>query len=282
EKLAVLAPNTTLALGAGLHPDAFAVARAAAAAQRARVVRVAPTDLGRAPFAPAEFAPAESAPAARSSAAVAVGWSRSSAPAPTFQWRNFALARVAAEAYLAHAGIAPREESVREALVACDVPGRLQLVGEHPLTVLDGAHNPDAACALVESLPSMLQGRPLALVMGVLEDKDAASMLMALLALCERAWFTAPPSPRALSPAALQSLARQQGFERAVSEPDPRRALALAQEWALTQAPPAAVLATGSIYLVGGLLRHLGEHERVPRGAAAAGEQAGPDRASGT
>ena len=169
---------------------------------------------------------------------------------------------MAAQAYLADAGIAVREEAVGEAaLAAVEVPGRLQVVARQPLTVLDGAHNPDAARALVESLPALLAGRRLALVMGVLEDKDAASMLAALLPLCTRAWFTAPPSARALSPAALQSLARQQGFEHTACEPHPRRALEQAQEWALAQPDATAVLATGSVYLVGDLLAYCGERE---------------------
>jgi dihydrofolate synthase/folylpolyglutamate synthase len=275
EKLAVLRPETTLALGASLDPEALAVARAAAGEKRARIVQVSVEELVAAP------------------------------PAPTFQQRNFALARVAAEAYLADVGIAVREDAVREAALAVEVPGRMQVVADLPLTVLDGAHNPDAARALVESLPALLAGRyiagpvgrgpahvmeggdpigcrpadvmeggfnpQLALVMGVLEDKDAASMLAALLPLCARAWFTAPPSSRALSPAALQSLARQQGFEQVVCEPHPRRALAQAQEWALAQPDPMAVLATGSVYLVGDLLAYLAERGEAVPGDAATG-----------
>jgi dihydrofolate synthase / folylpolyglutamate synthase len=259
EKLAVLRPAATLALGAGLHPDALAVAHAAAAEQRARIVRVVPDALLAVPAGPS----------------VAAGSTRASATAPAFQQRNFALARVAAEAYLASAGIAPSEAAIREAELAVEVPGRLQPVAEDPLTVFDGAHNPDAAQALVEALPTLLDGRRLALVMGVLEDKDAASMLAALLPLCARAWFTAPPSSRALSPAALQSLARQQGFEQAVCEPRPRRALALAREWARGES--AAVLATGSIYLVGELLAHAdlrSVHEPGAGAPAAAAAQA--------
>jgi dihydrofolate synthase/folylpolyglutamate synthase len=119
--------------------------------------------------------------------------------------------------------------------------------------VLDGAHNPDAIGALLESLHEVIPpGTPVALVLGVLEDKDAAAMLAPLLAVCERAWFTAPPSSRALSPAALQSLARQLGFEAAACEPDPSRALAEARRWALERG--ACVLATGSVYLIGELL----------------------------
>jgi folylpolyglutamate synthase/dihydropteroate synthase len=77
-------------------------------------------------------------------------------------------------------------------------------------------------------------------------------MLRALLPLCEHAWFTAPPSGRALSPAALQSLARQLGFECSSCEPRPARALEQARAWARER--HGAVLAGGSVYLIGALL----------------------------
>jgi len=118
--------------------------------------------------------------------------------------------------------------------------------------MLDGAHNPDAVDALAGALAEMHDERPLALVLGVLEDKDAAAMLATLLALSERAWFTAPPSSRALSPAALESRARQLGFDAVECEPAPRRALELARRWAREHG--GRVLVTGSVYLVGALL----------------------------
>jgi len=173
-----------------------------------------------------------------------------------FQRRNFTLARTAAEAYLDAAGIPLQEQLVADAAAATDVPGRLQLLDGDPPTLLDGAHNPDAIAALVESLPEVLSPEwPLGVVLGLLEDKDATRMLASLVPLCERAWFTAPPSSRALSPAALQSLARQLGFEATVCEPRPSRALAQARSWALEHG--GAVLVTGSVYLVGELLGEL-------------------------
>jgi dihydrofolate synthase / folylpolyglutamate synthase len=276
EKLAVVRPGTTLALGADLDPAALAVAEAVAGEREARIVRAAVGE--------------HQARTAR--ATVGERWAGPARGA--FQRRNFALARVAAEAYLAAAGIPVREEAVREAAESVVVPGRLQVLGEHPLTVLDGAHNPDAVAALVESLPELLGARPLALVMGVLDDKDAASMLRQLLPLCARAWFTAPPSSRALSPAALESLARQLGFDAAICEPRPRRALAQAQAWALAQdggrpaqggGPPAqdggalapAVLATGSVYLVGDLLAAEREQARPQALALASSDGGGGD-----
>jgi dihydrofolate synthase/folylpolyglutamate synthase len=102
-------------------------------------------------------------------------------------------------------------------------------------------------------------------VLGVLEDKDAAGMLRTLLPRCRRAWFTAPPGPRALSPAALLSQARQLGFEDAACEPRPERALAEARRWA--QENSAGVLVTGSVYLVGELLGAQDDLEAEQSGA---------------
>jgi dihydrofolate synthase/folylpolyglutamate synthase len=93
----------------------------------------------------------------------------------------------------------------------------------------------------------------------VLDDKDAAAMLAALLPLCAGVVFCANANPRALSPATLASLAGQvgwagrDGFIRV--EADPRRAVALARELA---GAGGVVLATGSIYLVADLLRPAG------------------------
>lgn len=235
EKLAVLGEGATLVVGDRLDEEVRELAEAVVN-ERDGQIKVART------------AQSETQPAAHG----------------RFQRENFALARAAAEAYLALAGIECDEEAVRSAAATVLVPGRLQTLTDQPLTVLDGAHNPAAVSALVESLPQVLEGRPLALVLGVLEDKDAAGMLGELLPLCDCAWFTAPPSSRALSPAALQSLARQLGFERTSCEPHPTRALAAAQEWALQTAPGAAVLATGSVYLVGDLLAHATELGALP------------------
>ncbi|MFI5038125.1 MAG: bifunctional folylpolyglutamate synthase/dihydrofolate synthase, partial [Solirubrobacterales bacterium] len=232
EKLAVVRPGATLIHGADLAPQARAVADRVARERGARIHCVG--DGG-------ETTTTTTPPPLR-----ALG---------SFQRRNFALARLAAQVYLKQVAIEPSDQAVRDAAASTVVRGRMQIIEQEPLTVLDGAHNPDAVAALVDSLPDVLAGRPLAVVLGVLEDKDAAGMLGALLGACERAWFTAPSSSRALSPAALESLARQLGFDAAVSEPRPQRALSEARRWARERG--GAVLATGSVYLVGELLSEL-------------------------
>jgi len=250
EKLAAVRPGADLVLGAGCAEEVRGLARSLAAEGQISE----PDRLTVAPERPSDgVAPVAAGP---------------------FQRLNFALAEAVAERHLAQRGIALDVAAVRDAALATTVAGRAQTLDLHPLTVLDGAHNPDAVAALVQALPELLADRPVALVMGVLEDKDAAAMLRSLLPRCERAFFTAPPSARALPPAALQSLARQLGFEEVECDPQPMRALGAARRWALTR-PEAAVLITGSVYLVGEVLARAAEHGLADGSAVEAREDAG-------
>jgi len=230
EKLAVVRDGATLVVGADLHPDALEEARAAAERHGARLVR-APADPGVEVAAPGAF-----------------------------QRRNFALARAAVQAYLEATGRVLEPERVRAAAASVTVPGRLQVVAHEPLTVLDGAHNAEGVAALAESLPQLTAGRRLVAVLSVLDDKDAAGMLRALLPHVEHAVFTRSRNPRALPPATLASLWTQlgggAGGSGAELEADPRHALARARELA---GPGGVVLAAGSIYLVADLLAPAGQ-----------------------
>jgi dihydrofolate synthase / folylpolyglutamate synthase len=220
EKLAVVRSGSTLVIGPDLHPDALALAREAPAA---RVVVAEPGDV---------------VTAARGA----------------FQRRNFALARAAAEALLGSLD----EEAVRAAAASTLVPGRFEVVAQGVggvEVVIDGAHNPAGMSALAESLPEWLDGRKLVVVLSILDDKDAAAMLQALIPHATHIVCTTNANPRALSPATLQSLARQLSFTAVGAERDPRAAVAAARELA---GPGGAVLATGSIYLIADLLRPAG------------------------
>jgi dihydrofolate synthase/folylpolyglutamate synthase len=174
-------------------------------------------------------------------------------PAPlrargAFQRRNFALATAAAEAFLG----ALDSGAVAAAAAEVEVPGRLELVSERPLVFHDGAHNPAGARALAEALPEVAEGRRLVAVIGVLDDKDAAGMLSALLPVCQAAVFTRSANPRSLPPATLEALAAQLGGPPAECVADPRAAVERARELA---GPDGAVIATGSIYLIADLVR---------------------------
>jgi dihydrofolate synthase/folylpolyglutamate synthase len=215
EKLAVVRDGGTLVVGA-LEAEVEAEARAAAARHGARLVH-APADAGF-----------------------------DLAAGGAFQRPNFALARTAAEAFLGGLD----DDAVTRAAAEVTVPGRFELVARDPLTIVDGAHNPSGVAALVASLPAAAAGSLVAVV-SILDDKDAAGMLRALLPACRAVVFTSNPNPRALPPATLESLARQLGFTGdAEVVGDPERALNQARRVA---GPGGMVLATGSIYLVASL-----------------------------
>jgi dihydrofolate synthase/folylpolyglutamate synthase len=219
EKLDVVRDRGTLVVGAGLHPEAERSARRIAGERQARIIH---------------------APESPNVPVAALG---------SFQRHNFALARAAAEAYLGELD-AP---AVAEAAAHTLVPGRLQIVGQRPLTVLDGAHNPEGMAALAESMddPFAAGRRPRAAVISILDDKDAAGMLEALLPVCDALVCTSSHNPRALPPPTLQSLTRQLGETATDVVARPRAALERARELA---GPGGMVLATGSIYLVADLL----------------------------
>jgi dihydrofolate synthase/folylpolyglutamate synthase len=220
EKLAVVRDHATL-VAAPLPAEAEAVVERVADEQHARVVRPGP---------------------AHDVALRARG---------AFQRRNFALARAAAGEFLGRLD----EAAVAAAAAEIEVPGRLQLVAESPLTFHDGAHNPAGAAALAEALPEVVGGRPLVAVIGVLDDKDAAAMLGALLPLCTGVVFTRPDNPRSLPPATLESLAARLDGPAAESVASPRAAVERARELA---GPDGAVIVTGSIYLIADLVRQPG------------------------
>jgi dihydrofolate synthase/folylpolyglutamate synthase len=226
EKLAVVKPGATLVLGADLHPDALAVARETARTQQATLIEASADVEGVALRARGAF-----------------------------QRRNFAVAVAAARAYLEATGAELDPAAVADAAASVAVPGRLQQLDGEPLTLLDGAHNPEGVAALVGSLPAVIGDRPLTAVVSILEDKDAAAMLGVLLPHCAALVATAATNPRALPPATLESLARQLGGPPVTVEPRPARALASAQSAAAGATPAGAVLVTGSIYLIADLLR---------------------------
>ena len=76
---------------------------------------------------------------------------------------------------------------------AVTIPGRLELIAEHPPTYVDAAHNPAGAAALAESLPAVAGGRPVVACLAILADKDAAAMVAALAPALDRAVCTELP-----------------------------------------------------------------------------------------
>ena len=157
---------------------------------------------------------------------------------------NAGTAIVAAESFL---GTALTEDALREALAGATSPGRLEVVERHPLVVLDGAHNPDAARALAEALPEAFVWRSLYLVIGVLETKDVAGILAPLAARVARAHAAPNANPKSLPPEAMAEACRAAGIEDVETHPSVAAALEAARAEAEEDD---LILVTGSLYTV--------------------------------
>jgi dihydrofolate synthase/folylpolyglutamate synthase len=86
--------------------------------------------------------------------------------------------------------------AIREGLVSVELPGRLQVLPGRPVTVLDVAHNPQAAAALADSLASMAFHPQTWAVFGIMADKDIGTVIAALLPRVDRWYVASLPPPR--------------------------------------------------------------------------------------
>ena len=166
------------------------------------------------------------------------------------QLQNLAVALACLEALTAFP-LTPRE--LRAGVSTVRWPGRLEEFPGTPLVVLDGAHNPAGAQALLKAFETDYLGRRVHLVFGVFADKDFEPMIRSLFPRVDALYLTPVPSPRSKDPLSYQALAK---------ELNPRVTLHPDAEAALTAARAAApqdglVVVAGSLFLVGHLRRVL-------------------------
>ena len=168
--------------------------------------------------------------------------------------QNAATALVAVEAFLGGGAGALVGEVVEQGFAAVSVPGRLEVVRRSPTVLIDVAHNPHGAGALAAAVDEAFDFRRLVGVVGVLADKDAEGILVALEPLLDEIVLTQSTSPRAVDAEELGAIAAEVfGAERVQVEP----VLPNALEAAVTAAESegdlegVGVLVTGSVTIAG-------------------------------
>jgi len=159
-------------------------------------------------------------------------------------------------------------EAVREGFAAATSPGRLEVVRSGPTVLLDGAHNPAGAEALVAAIGEAFAFERLVGVVGVLADKDAAVMLATLEPILAQVVCTSSTSPRALPADELARAAVDVfGADRVEAVPGIAAALEVAVQLVedddeLIGSTGGGVLVTGSLITVGEARALLGPHPR--------------------
>ncbi len=137
-------------------------------------------------------------------------------------------------------------EIMYEGLNTAAFPARLEVISQNPLTVLDGAHNPDGGAAL-SAFMEAYSGKITAII-GMMGDKAADGVLALTLKHCKGAVAVSVPNmPRSLT--AQELCRRAEKYVPCEAAADLKSAIARARE--IAKGEPIFIF--GSLYLAGSI-----------------------------
>lgn len=174
-----------------------------------------------------------------------------------FQVENAMTALTAIDVLVKDCGLDVPDHAIVAGFTHVVWPGRCQrLVRDGVAVYVDGAHNPDGACALRDALRLGGVRGPVGLVAGYCGDKDVLAHLRIMSALATHGWATPIRNARSLDPAETAERMLMAGFAEAEACADLSEALAKALAWA--RANGGTVVVCGSLFLAGEALVELG------------------------
>ncbi|MDR3310210.1 MAG: bifunctional folylpolyglutamate synthase/dihydrofolate synthase [Oscillospiraceae bacterium] len=130
--------------------------------------------------------------------------------AGTYQPKNAALAITVIEA-LRRRGFSIPDDALRSGLASVQWAGRFEVLRRDPVVILDGAHNSHGIHAAAQSFTALFPGQKLIFLVGVMADKDVASMMAELAPLAAHFVAVTPHNPRAMKADRLAELLRTLG-----------------------------------------------------------------------
>lgn len=169
------------------------------------------------------------------------------------QRENLALALAASELiFEQNKGTDPRYEltleQIHKGLAQVTWPGRLEKIMDHPLVILDGAHNFKASVLLGKYLNQTLGDKKLTFVIGILDDKPYEAMLAQLLPRAHRVIVTKAKINRSTEPAVLTAAVRKIFNGEVQVIEDVKEAVSYAIS---TSCKDDAICIAGSLYVAG-------------------------------
>ena len=139
------------------------------------------------------------------------------------------------------------DKAIKAGLESTNLPARIEVISEKPLTIIDGGHNEDGTRVLSETLYNLIPRNNCTLVVGVMADKDIEHVLENLSHLASRIITTTPSNSRAMRAEKLAEKAKE-FCKEVYYEDNPCRAFDLAQS--ITDSD-GCILVCGSLYLAG-------------------------------
>jgi dihydrofolate synthase / folylpolyglutamate synthase len=170
------------------------------------------------------------------------------------QIENAALALAAVELLDQSSVIQCDEAAVRTGVEQCRWAGRMQCLRREPDVLLDVAHNPDGARALVYALKELAGHRPWGLITGLLRDKDALGFFKEFKGRVQICWTMTIQDERGLVAEEVSDLARRAGLDQ-IQASSWDEAWPQAMKWARDN--NGLVIIAGSLYLAGEALHRI-------------------------
>jgi dihydrofolate synthase/folylpolyglutamate synthase len=115
-----------------------------------------------------------------------------------YQPKNAALVCDAVD-ILRDGGLDIPERALRDGLGRARWQARFEIIERDPLVIFDGAHNPQGIDVAVKSVEHYFGEQKVAVLTGVLADKDYAYIASRLASIADKAFTMTPDNPRALS-----------------------------------------------------------------------------------
>ncbi len=163
---------------------------------------------------------------------------------------------------LAEQGLAVSRAAVVRGFAALQWPARVEILGEEPWLVVDGAHNAASAEALADTLQTCFPTTRRTLVFGTSRDKDLKGQLRALIPLFDTLIATRfVENPRAFPPEDIAAAIHALDGRASLIAADPAEALALARRNTPNQG---LVCITGSLFLAAEARSLILGHESTP------------------
>jgi len=138
------------------------------------------------------------------------------------------------------------EPAYKKGLESVEWGSRFEILQLNPPIIIDGAHNPAAAQALVQTLRELYPKYQIGFILGFLEDKDINGFFKTISSEVSTAWLVDLDEERSLDAAFLLLQAKLTGFQAVSSSPS--KVLKEASVW-LNQEPNRLLCITGSLYL---------------------------------
>lgn len=149
---------------------------------------------------------------------------------------------------LAQCGFPVDEATLLQGLSMTMWRGRFTLLQEEPLFIIDGAHNPDAARRLEESIQTYFHGKKIIYLLGMFKDKDYDSVAQITAKYADIIYTIATPgNERALPPEELAKTVRKYNHN-VVAMRSPEEAVKAAFSRAQ---PEDVIIAFGSLAFLG-------------------------------